>query len=717
MFFVPGGNAKSEKADGGEAKAPPKGTGQKSDFEKKKDAKKKNEAAKKSKVNDAKTKAKAKDKKAKKKAKAPNALTDPKTRGKDKAPPDADFGVVEDEKDPVVPKPKKPKTSWVEFTVKDPDGTPLAGLEYVATDSTGERRTGEVPPDGVVRLENTPEGMVKVAFPALAAQFPAYALELKVPALKKKPAKTEPKAAPKAAPRPPEPPKKKEPEPPKKWVGIKVPRDGHTLKNDDDNETKWFPTLAKTTWDKLQAGDVLIRKTFAPHVMRELQRDYFVLYGPHEGSPMTIECGIVLDDGTLARMSATSKKAIADKPASGDWIAYRPMDAATAKGAVETATWLLGQPVSWSILHLLEAAELGGITGAKKDDPAKIKAKALPRKAMHEGEWLMHCFQANVAKGLDIPASVYSPGRVEQRLNDSNYKLFSFVGAMSLGADDAEHEKAWRKEVQVSGRPAKGVEYMYKNPTGMIVGGNNFAQAWLRIWPPKKYIPVGTTIRPPKKSSVEADTAAEQKWFGELEKVEAAALQPGDIVLRKVYKNHKIKAAQKLLMADKGTQNTVHAMLYVGNGKVIECSHKENAVTEMDLPPVNWIAYRPQAAGAAQAAVETARWMTTLGITYSVADCLATAFRNMSYGPLSKARAAKVRDRKKPVESTMCSGLVGLCFQGRKTADIELDVIRASPMHLEDWLNEHPALFKFAGSRAADDESDPYLDIIEATFG
>ena len=488
MYFVPGGNAKSEKGDGGEAKAPPKGTGEKSDFEKKKESKKKKEATKKAKVNDAKTKAKAKKKKAKKKAKAPNSKKDPKNRGKDKAPPTVESNDNYDVIDPVPPKPKKTKKSWVEFTVTAPDGTPLADLEWVAVDSTGESRKGTVPGDGKVRIENLPDGMVKVSFPALLKQFPFYSMDLKVPEQKKKPApaKEPPKKAPKQEEPPPEPPKKKAPEAPKKWVGIDLPRSGSELKQDDKNETEWFPKLAKTTWDKLQAGDVLIRKTFNPHVMRSLQRDFFVLYGPHEGSPMTIECGIVLDDGTLARMSAPDGKAIANKPQFGDWIAYRPMELDVAKKAVETANWLLTQGIDWSIINLLNGAELGGLPGARKDDPAKIKAKTLPRKVMHEGEWLIHCFQSNVAKGLDVPATTYSPGRVEQRLNDSNYKLFSFLGALSLGADVPGHESAWKGAVQRTGRAAKDVEYKYKNPTGMIVGGNPFAESWMRLFPPPK---------------------------------------------------------------------------------------------------------------------------------------------------------------------------------------------------------------------------------------
>lgn len=216
--------------------------------------------------------------------------------------------------------------------------------------------------------------------------------------------------------------------------------------------------------------------------------------------------------------------------------------------------------------------------------------------------------------------------------------------------------------------------------------------------PKKDLIPKGSAIRPPKKSKFISDEEKEILWFAKLEDTTIAELQPGDILLRKAYEPHPIKAAQKPFYGDYGTSCTVHAMLYSGAGKVIEASFSEKKLVEGDVPAHDLIVWRPKDKAAATSALDVAKWMLSTGkVEYSEENCFATLFHNNSFGPLGKGRAEQIRKRQLPSTEMMCSEFVSFCFQGRKTVDIQLDAMRVAPLELEDYLNANSTRFVFAG--------------------
>jgi len=52
-----------------------------------------------------------------------------------------------------------------------------------------------------------------------------------------------------------------------------------------------------------------------------------------------------------------------------------------------------------------------------------------------------------------------------------------------------------------------------------------------------------------------------------------------------------------------------------------------------------------------------------------------------------------------PTDRTMCSEFVTYCYQSKKDdPQVKLDAQRTTPMRLEDYLNAHPDLFRFAGA-------------------
>ncbi len=204
-------------------------------------------------------------------------------------------------------------------------------------------------------------------------------------------------------------------------------------------------------------------------------------------------------------------------------------------------------------------------------------------------------------------------------------------------------------------------------------------------------------VRPP------VDEAQEAAWFAQLPQVNPAALQPGDVLIRKVYgAGHKVKLAQETLFQTRGAgaPTSVHAMLYVGNGMVAEASATAKRVQVQPLPSgIDVIAWRPTDPSQAASAVRTAYWLASQNIKYSIAHCLMSLPRSSSWGPLATRRANQIANHQLPTGEMMCSEFVAFAFQGIAGRPyIQLDAMRVAPMRLEDYLNSNPHLFAFVGT-------------------
>ncbi|MHC4392268.1 MAG: phage baseplate assembly protein V [Planctomycetota bacterium] len=219
-------------------------------------------------------------------------------------------------------------------------------------------------------------------------------------------------------------------------------------------------------------------------------------------------------------------------------------------------------------------------------------------------------------------------------------------------------------------------------------------------------IPKGSVLNPP------SDDKEEKKWFKRLEETSVNELEPGDILLRKYYGTyHTVKESQRALRDGKGSNCSVHVVVYVGGGQIVEASGSAGKVHITALPAnINIVAYRPTDAHQAQKAVETARWFVSKNLKYSTKHCLTGAPHSTSWGRKAKARAAMIATRRLPAKEMMCSELAAFAYQGIPgKAYIELDAMRVSPLRLEDYMNSNPGKFRFAGaipSQGAEDEGD-----------
>ena len=224
-------------------------------------------------------------------------------------------------------------------------------------------------------------------------------------------------------------------------------------------------------------------------------------------------------------------------------------------------------------------------------------------------------------------------------------------------------------------------------------------------------IPIGSAIAPPKKSShVSLDAAGEKAWWEKLEKVSIADLKPGDIVLRKTYEGSSVVVTgQKAFQAEKGTKFSSHTMLAMGGSRFAHAFEVPMAVVFSESPGGFWIVYRAVDPKHAEAAAKTAEWLVKSGaMKYSVKDCLDAIAGDHFFGPNAHWRAHLVADRKVPTDRTMCSEFVCYCYQSFKDdPQILLDAKRVAPMRLEDYLNHHPELFRFAGAVHDGPEKDP----------
>lgn len=217
-------------------------------------------------------------------------------------------------------------------------------------------------------------------------------------------------------------------------------------------------------------------------------------------------------------------------------------------------------------------------------------------------------------------------------------------------------------------------------------------------------LPAGGKIAPPRLAVIASSEADEKAWFQRLEKVALADLQPGDLLLEKRYDDpaHPVVKAQGSLVADKGSPFTAHALLFLGDGEVAHLTPEGFQLESLQgrakagrLKRV--IVYRATNAQAAASAVEVARRLGEQSPKHSLEPCFGVPFRNYSWNPQARERAAKVAAGKLPAEEMGAAELVACCFQGQADAYMKVDARRLSPLELEDWLNDGNA-FAFAGA-------------------
>jgi outer membrane protein OmpA-like peptidoglycan-associated protein len=239
---------------------------------------------------------------------------------------------------------------------------------------------------------------------------------------------------------------------------------------------------------------------------------------------------------------------------------------------------------------------------------------------------------------------------------------------------------------------------------------------------PKDMIPAGSAIHPPKKGGFIADEKEEAKWFVRLQPITKDDLHPGDILLVKKYGSKSpVVAAQKSFHAEKGSKFTSHAMIFIGkdpkSGKEKQVAHAYEvpmAVAISDPPDdADIIVWRAVKTEHATAATKTAVWLANEGnMKYSLEDCFATSLGDHTWGAKAKERADAVAKHNVPTQRTMCSEFVSYCYQSLPgDPQIKMDAKRVAPMRLEDYLNLHPELFRFAGVIHA---SAPHKDTVSA---
>jgi hypothetical protein len=207
-------------------------------------------------------------------------------------------------------------------------------------------------------------------------------------------------------------------------------------------------------------------------------------------------------------------------------------------------------------------------------------------------------------------------------------------------------------------------------------------------------IPIGSAIAPPRPW----DAKKEREWFMKLEETSWEELEPGDVCIRKAYAGSFVADAQERFNAAKGSKFSTHVMIYTGGRKVAHAYEGTMSAEISDPPPHHVVVYRATDKAQARSAAEVARWLATLGIEYSMIDCMRAGVESSSWGPDARERAAKVAARQKPLSRCMCSCFATLCYQGTRDAYVQLDAKHVAPVRLEDYVNSNPGKFRFAGA-------------------
>jgi hypothetical protein len=207
-------------------------------------------------------------------------------------------------------------------------------------------------------------------------------------------------------------------------------------------------------------------------------------------------------------------------------------------------------------------------------------------------------------------------------------------------------------------------------------------------------------------------------WFKRLPTIRWQALRPGDVLLKKDYRDGKktspVIDAQTAFRAKKATKYTVHAMLYMGNGQIIEASNYKQGVwygklSEYSSPEkMRLIVYRPTNRRAIEGALRVAKAFASSGwksngtkkpkVSYSLHG-IDSMIRSSKFGSQAKKQAKDVSKLKRP-KNVMCSEFIVLCFQ-YKTTTIRLHARHTAPIRLEEYLNtKGKKSFRFLGRLA-----------------
>lgn len=219
-----------------------------------------------------------------------------------------------------------------------------------------------------------------------------------------------------------------------------------------------------------------------------------------------------------------------------------------------------------------------------------------------------------------------------------------------------------------------------------------------------------------------ANDASERVWFEKLApELKIAQLEKGDILLKKDYHDYAhyseaVVVGQTLLKAKDASKRTVHATVYIGDGKVAHARHFTTkdmqrvmitALTDDFLKGgfkgIRFLVYRATNKAIAQKAADLAKaWAERKGkdvIGYSTLHCFNALPHSHVYGPDAKARVKKIMETKEPPEAAMmCSEFACYVYQqdNLESPYIKLDGKHTAPMRLEEYLNGPEVKGRFA---------------------
>ncbi|MEZ0228353.1 MAG: hypothetical protein ACAI25_06985 [Planctomycetota bacterium] len=219
-----------------------------------------------------------------------------------------------------------------------------------------------------------------------------------------------------------------------------------------------------------------------------------------------------------------------------------------------------------------------------------------------------------------------------------------------------------------------------------------------------------------------ATDLSEAAWWDKLSpEIKLARLEKGDILLKKDVKDYAkysgaVVLGQTLFRATNASKRTVHATIYVGDGKVAHARHLDtkdmqrvmltplqDELTKGGFKGIRFVVYRPLKKELGVKAAELARaWAERKGkdvIGYSAAHCLNAIAHSSTYGPDAKARTKKIIETKQPPEpEMMCSEFAVYCYQQDDVENpyIKLDGKHTAPIRLEEFLNGAEGSKRFA---------------------
>jgi len=216
---------------------------------------------------------------------------------------------------------------------------------------------------------------------------------------------------------------------------------------------------------------------------------------------------------------------------------------------------------------------------------------------------------------------------------------------------------------------------------------------------------------PPEMKSL----SKEKAWYRKLPEVQIRSLKPGDILLKKDYRDYKktspVIEAQTFFQVKRGSKYTVHTFIYLGRGKIAEASHSKNGVWVGKLSDyghpekMRLLIYRRKSRRAIRGALKVAKAYCSTGwtkkngkkakIKYSNHG-ITSGIRSWKFNKEARKEAKRV-SQLNPPKSMMCSQFVILCYQYKKVS-IRLNARYAAPIRLENYLNTKGAKdFKFLG--------------------